>query len=170
MGNGRLTFSWHYMTLRILGFFSSPFSRNIYHPWLLSSPNLTGSSCQASFLPLSFSQVPSLSPWTIGKSCWITRQNPRQRCSRRTTTAHIGTINCYIPKTFGPQKDEKWNFPNVWVFPPGNEGSGLRMAKNIGMQNLVLEFTNLDYIQIEDCPRKTKQQNQNTTNMAIDFT
>lgn len=44
------------------------------------------------------------------------------------------------------------------------------LAKNIGMQNLVLEFTNLDYIQIEDCPRKTKQQNQNTTNMAIDFT
>ena len=109
--------------LRILRFFSSPFSRKIYyHPWLLSSPNITGSSCQASFLPLSFSQVPSLSPWTIGKSRWITRQNPRQRCSRRTTTAHIGTINCYITKTFGPQKDEKWKFPNVWVFSPKMKG------------------------------------------------
>ena len=28
--------------LRILGFFSSPFSRKIHHPWLLSSPNITG--------------------------------------------------------------------------------------------------------------------------------
>ena len=50
---------------------------------------------------------------------------------------------------------------------------GFDPPKHVG-NNIWANFsslvTNLDNLQIEDFPRKPKQQNQNTPGMAIDFT